>query len=98
MSEITHKKEPAHTKPSEVKPPASPQVEALLQTLEKNWFLSSGPEDCEPSVEPEDFEKGGVGVEVESEYDLELRFGGNVGRPGMGHSSLLTVPNKAVRC
>jgi hypothetical protein len=42
-------------------------------------------------VEPEDSGKGGVGVEVESEYDLELRIGGNVGRPGMGHSSLLTV-------
>jgi hypothetical protein len=36
-------------------------------------------------VEPEDFGKGGV--EVESEYDLELRIGGNLGRPGMGHSS-----------
>jgi hypothetical protein len=42
-------------------------------------------------VEPEDSGKGGVGVEVESEYDLELRIGGNVGRLGMGHSSLLTV-------
>jgi hypothetical protein len=42
-------------------------------------------------VEPEDSERGGVGVEVESEYDLELRIGGNVGRLGMGHSSLLTV-------
>jgi hypothetical protein len=75
------------------------------QALEWNQFLSSGPEDCEPSVEPEDFGKGGVrmevepedsgkggvGVEVESEYDLELRIGGNVGRPGMRHSSLLTV-------
>jgi hypothetical protein len=36
------------------------------------------------------------GVEVEPEYDL-LRMGGNVGRPGMGHSSLLAVPNKTVR-
>ena len=71
--------------------------------VEFEYVLSSGPEDCEPSVEPEDFGKGGVevepgdsgkggvGVEVESEYDLELRIGGNVGRPGMGHSSLLTV-------
>jgi hypothetical protein len=42
-------------------------------------------------VEPEDFGKGGVEVEVESEYDLELRIGGNVGRPGMGYLSLLTV-------
>ena len=42
-------------------------------------------------VEPDDFGKGGVGVEVESEYDLELRIGGNMGRPGMGCLSLLTV-------
>jgi hypothetical protein len=40
-------------------------------------------------VEPEDSGKGGVGVEVESEYGLQLRIGGKVGR--MGHSSLLTV-------
>ena len=57
--------------------------------------VSLGLEDCEPSVEPEDFGKGGVGVGVgvgvESEYDLELRIGGNVGRPGMGRLSLLTV-------
>jgi hypothetical protein len=91
------------------------QPQTLPQFLDWNQILSSGPEDCEPSVEPEDFGKGGaevepedfgkggvevepedsgkggVGVEVESEYDLELRIGGNVGRPGMGHSSLLTV-------
>jgi hypothetical protein len=42
-------------------------------------------------VELEDSGKGGVGVEVESEYDLELRIGGNMGRPGMGYLSLLTV-------
>ena len=42
-------------------------------------------------VGPEDSGKGGVRAEVESEYDLELRIGGNVGRPGMGHISLLTV-------
>jgi hypothetical protein len=89
-----------------IKPPAKAPTTQVL---------SVGPEDCEPSVEPEDFRmggvevepedfemgevevesedsgKGGVGVEVESEYDLELRIGGNVGRPGMGHSSLLTV-------
>jgi hypothetical protein len=75
--------------------PIAPQRKVLPQALGKNQFLCSGPEDCEPSVEPEDFGKGGV--EVESEYDLELRIGGNVGRPGMGHSSLLTVPNKTVR-
>ena len=40
-------------------------------------------------VEPEDSGKGGV--EVESEYDLELRIGGRMGRSGMGHFSLLTV-------
>ena len=80
---------------------------ALKPKADKVWgwnqFLPSRPEDCEPLVEPEDFgkggvevepegfEKGGAGVEVESEYDLELRIGGNVGRPGMGHLSLLTV-------
>jgi hypothetical protein len=67
------------------------QPQTLPQVLEWDQFLSSGPEDCEPSVEPEDFGKGGVGVEVESEYDLELRIGGNVGWLGMGHLSLLTV-------
>jgi len=59
--------------------------------VESEYVLSSGPKDCEPSVEPEDFGKGGVGVEVESEYDLKLRIRGNMGRPGMGYSSLLTV-------
>ena len=38
------------------------------QTLGESLILSSGPEDCEPSVGPEDFGKGGVGVE--SEYVL----------------------------
>jgi hypothetical protein len=42
-------------------------------------------------VEPEDSGKGGVEVEVESEYDLEPGIGGNVGRGEMGHSSLLTA-------
>jgi hypothetical protein len=69
-------------------------VPICFLTLGLNQFLSSGPEDCELSVDPEDF---GEGVEVESEYDLELRIGGKVGRPGMGNSSLLTVPNKTVR-
>ena len=89
MFQLTHKKEPVHTIP------IAPQPKVLPQALEENQFLSSGPEDCEPSVELEDFGKGGVevepedsgeggvGVEVESEYDLELRIGGNVGRPGM---------------
>jgi hypothetical protein len=67
----------------------------LRQATGKSLFLCLGPEDCEPPVEPEEFGKGGV--EVESEYDLELRIGDNVGRPGMGHPSLLTVPNKTVR-
>ena len=53
--------------------------------------LFLGPEDCEPSVEPEDFGKGGVGAEVESEYDLELRIGGNVGRPRVVLKALKTV-------
>ena len=82
---------------AETKPKFVTLFETLLQALFQ--FLSSGPGDCEPSVESEDFGRGGVGVgvEVESQYDLELRIGGNVGRPGMRHSSLLTVPNKAVR-
>jgi hypothetical protein len=67
----------------------------LTLALGSNYFLSVGPEDFEPSVDPEDFGKRGVdcepsedpeefgkgGVEVESEYDLELRIGGNVSRP-----------------
>jgi hypothetical protein len=95
MFQLTHKKEPARTIPTAPKPKALArafaQPQALPQVLEWGQFLSSGPEDCEPSVEPEDFGKREVGVEVESEYDLERRIGGNVGRPGMGHSSLLTV-------
>jgi hypothetical protein len=73
----------------------APQPKVTPQTLGKKQFLCLGPEDCEPSVEPEVFGKGGV--EVESEYDLELRMGGNVGLPEMGHSSLSTVPNKTAR-
>jgi hypothetical protein len=98
MFQLTLKGEPAHTTPATTKAPptnAAPICSNLFaQALKKDRFLSPGPEDCEPSVEPEDFGKGGVGVgvEVESEYDLELRIGGNVGRP-----SLLTVPNKTVR-
>jgi hypothetical protein len=96
MFQLAHKKEPARTI---IAAAPKPQVTQAW----KNQFLPSGPEDCEPLVEPEDFGrrgvevepedsgKGGVGVEVESEYDLELRIGGNVGRAGMGHSSLLTV-------
>ena len=78
-------KEPARTTPIMSKPLLN-----LDKTLEESRFLSPGPKDCEPSIDPEDFGKGGV--EVEPEYDLELRIGGNVGRP-----SLLTVPNKTVR-
>jgi hypothetical protein len=95
--QLAYKKEPARTIPAAPKPQV-PQAS-------ENQFLPSGLEDCEPSVDPEDFGKrgvgvevepenpgkGGVGVEVESEYDLELRIGGNVGRLGMGHPSLLTV-------
>jgi hypothetical protein len=74
----------------------APKPKTLLKASGENQVLSSGPEDCEPSVDPEDFGKGGV--EVESEYDLGLRIGGSVGRPGMWYLSLLTVPNKTVRC
>jgi hypothetical protein len=107
MFQLTHKKEPAHTTAAVPKPQVLPHFSAQSrnssQVLKRNRFLSSGPEDCEPPVEPEDFGRGGVevgpedsgvggvGVEVESEYDLELRIGGNMGRPGMEHSSLLTV-------
>jgi hypothetical protein len=84
MFQLAHKKELVHTIP------IAPQPKVLPQALEENQFLPSGPEDCEPS-DPEDFGKGGV--EVESEYDLELRIGSNVGRPVM----MLTVPNKTVR-
>jgi hypothetical protein len=95
MFQLTYKKEPARTRLNAPKPKVVPrafaQPQTLPQFLDWNQILSSGPEDCEPSVEPEDFGKGGVGVEVESEYGLELGIGGNVGRRGMGHSSLLTV-------
>jgi hypothetical protein len=84
-----------HVSPAAPKPKvmarAFAQSQTLPRVLEWNQFLSSGPEDCEPSVEPEDFGKEGAGVEVESEYDLELRMDGNMGRPGMGHSSLLGI-------
>jgi hypothetical protein len=42
----------------------------MTQVLRRDQFLTSGPEDCEPLVEPEDFGKGGV--EVEFEYVLSL--------------------------
>lgn len=94
----TYKREPAHTIPTvakaTVKAPVQTLLRTLLQTLpqplEENQFSFSGLEDRESSVDPEDFGKGGV--EVESAYDLELRIG-----KGLGHSSLLTVPNKEVR-
>jgi hypothetical protein len=111
MFQSVHKKEAARTRTAVPKPktPMAWKYHSLslgpedceplgpedCEPLGSEDCEPSGPEDCEPSVEPEDFGKGGV--EVESEYDLKLRIGGNVGRPGMGHSSLLTVPNKAVR-
>jgi hypothetical protein len=99
MFQLTHKKEPARTIPAALKLKLTArsftQSQTLPQALGRNPFLSSGPEDWEPLVGPEDL--GMEGVEVESEYDLELRIGGNVGRIGMGHTSLLTVPNKTVR-
>jgi hypothetical protein len=120
MFQLAYEKEPARTRPAALKPKAD-------KVWGWNQFLPSCPEDCEPSVEPEDFGKGGVevepedcgkggaevepedfgrggvevepedsgkggvGAEVESEYDLELRIGGNVGRLRMGHLSLLTA-------
>ena len=75
--------------PAPAKAQNKAQVAPLTQTLGGDWFLSSGPGDCELSVDPEVFGRGGVGVD--SEYDLKLRIGGNLGRLGMGHSSLLTV-------
>jgi hypothetical protein len=92
--QVAHKKEPARTIPAVPKP-----------QVPRTWsqVLPLGPEDCEPSVdledfgkggvevEPEDSGKGGAGVEVESEYDLELRIGGNVGRPGVVLTALKTV-------
>jgi hypothetical protein len=55
MFQLAHKKEPARTT-------QTPTAIVWYQ------FLSSGPEDCEPLVGPEDFGKGGV--EVEFEYVL----------------------------
>jgi hypothetical protein len=87
---IDTKKGACRTATSAPKPNTLLKVQALPKASGENQLLSSlGPEDCEPSVDPGDFRKGGV--EVESEYDLELRIGGNVGRPGMGHSSSLTA-------
>jgi hypothetical protein len=48
------------TKPVSKLPPKAP-----TQILGWYQFLSSGPEDCEPLVEPEDFEERGVEVEPE---------------------------------
>jgi len=96
---MAHKRESARTRPIVAKPPAMVPAQILPQTSpqppRENQFLSLGPEDSEPSVDPGVFGKGGVGVD--SEYDLELRISGNIGRPVMGHPSLLTVANKTVR-
>ena len=99
MYKMAYIRESASTRPVIAKPPAMVPAQTLSQTLpqplRKNEFLSSGPEDSEPSVDAEVFGKGGVGVD--SEYDLELRMSGNMGRPGMGHPSLLTVAVRTVR-
>jgi hypothetical protein len=57
MFQLAHEKEPARTRP-----PKADKFSAVNQSL------PLPPEDCEPSVEPEDFGKGGV--EVEFEYVL----------------------------
>ena len=105
MFQLTHKKEPARTTKTVLKLKAAPrfstqsqtftQAQALLRVLEWNWFLSSGLEDCEPLVEPEDFGRGGVGVGAEPEYDLELRIGGNVSARD-GAFKLVDGPNSAL--
>jgi hypothetical protein len=61
MFQLAHKKEPARTRAAV---PNKPKAQTWTQ------FLSSGPEDCEPSIGPRDFGKGGV--RVESEYILSL--------------------------
>jgi hypothetical protein len=67
--QLTYKKEPARTiltaPKLKVVTRAFAQSQTLPQVLELNRFLPSGPEDCEPSVEPEDFGKEGVEVEPE---------------------------------
>src|SRR2546430_2625927 len=65
MFQLAHKGEPARTTTIVPKPKAPAPAQALPQALEENQFLSSGPEDGEPSVDPEDFGKGGVEVEPE---------------------------------
>jgi hypothetical protein len=52
---MAHEKEPARRRA------AVPTAAIIAQ----NNFLSSGPEDCEPSIELEDFRKRGVKVELE---------------------------------
>jgi hypothetical protein len=71
MFQLTHKKEPACAIPAapklKVMARAFAQSRTLTQVLEWNQFLSSGTEDCELSVDPKDFRKGVVRVEVEPE-------------------------------
>jgi hypothetical protein len=47
------------------KNPPKADKECVNQVLRWDQSLTSGPEDCEPLVEPEDFGKGGVEVELE---------------------------------
>jgi hypothetical protein len=69
MFQLTHKKEPARTRLTalriKVVTRAFAWPQALSQVLEWNQFLFFGPEDCEPSAEPEVFGKRGVKVEPE---------------------------------
>src|SRR3954447_9260717 len=65
MFQLTHKKKPARTVTSALKPKALLQPQVLSQVSGENQSLSLDLEDCEPSVEPEDFGKGGVEVKPE---------------------------------
>jgi len=57
MFQLAHKKEPARTIPT---PTPTAIMAPPPQPLGWYQFLSSGLEDCEPLVEPEDFGKRGV--------------------------------------
>ena len=62
MFQLTHKGA-CRTATSAPKPNTLLKVQALPKASGENQLLSLGPEDCDPSVEPEDFGKGGVELE-----------------------------------